>query len=80
MTSSTGGRAKVDRSWWPRPPRRAARQAGYIDSIAAGAPTLPAVKAVVYFDVPGPLRTWQFTPAGLEAFGRLAADSYFHPQ
>ncbi len=55
-------------------------QPGYIDSIATDAPTLPAVKAVVYFDARGPLATWQFTPAGLEAFAHLAGDPYFHPQ
>jgi len=38
-------------------------QPAYIGSIGTGAPTLPSVKAVVYFDAPGPLDTWQLTPA-----------------
>ena len=56
-----------------------ANQPAYIDSIGADAPALPAVKAVVYFDAPGPANAWQFTPAGLQAFGRLAAAPYFRP-
>jgi len=55
-------------------------QAAFIDSIGADAPALPAVKAVAYFDAPGPADTWQFTPAGLVAFGHLAATPYFHPE
>jgi hypothetical protein len=55
-------------------------QAPFIDSIATGAPTLPAVKAVAYFDAPGPLSTWQFTSAGLQAFARLASQPYFQPR
>jgi len=55
-------------------------QPAYIGSIGTGAPTLPSVKAVVYFDAPGPLDTWQLTPAGLTAFGHLAATAYFHPE
>jgi hypothetical protein len=54
-------------------------QSAFIESIGADAPALPAVKAVVYFDAPGPANAWQFTPAGLVAFGRLAATPYFHP-
>jgi len=54
-------------------------QPAYIESIAADAPGLPAVKAVAYFDAPGPANNWQFTPAGLVAFGHLAAAPYFHP-
>ena len=56
-----------------------AAQPAFIDSIGADAPSLPAVKAVVYFDAPGPANSWQFTPAGLVAFGRLAATPYFRP-
>ena len=55
-------------------------QPSYIDSIGADAPGLPAVKAVAYFDAPGPAEAWQFTPAGLLAFGRLAASPYFNPE
>jgi hypothetical protein len=54
-------------------------QPAYIDSIGADAPALPEVKAVVYFDAPGPVNAWQFTPAGLAAFGRLARTPYFRP-
>ena len=54
-------------------------QPSFIESIGADAPLLPAVKAVVYFDAPGPAHAWQFTPAGLLAFGRLASNPYFRP-
>ncbi len=57
-----------------------AAQPSFIDSIGTGAPALPAVKAVAYFDAPGPAAPWQFTPAGLGAFARLAAQPYFQPQ
>ena len=56
-----------------------AAQVPYIDSIGSGAPALPGFKAVLYFDAPGPLSTWQFTPAGLQAFAQLAAQPYFQP-
>ena len=56
-----------------------ADQAAFIDSIGTDAPTMPGVKAVAYFDAPGPLENWQFTPAGLQAFARLAAQPYFQP-
>ena len=55
-------------------------QPAFIDSIGADAPALPAVKAVAYFDAPGPANSWQFTPAGLVAFGHLAATPYFRPE
>jgi hypothetical protein len=54
-------------------------QPGFIDSIRTGMPTLPAYKAVVWFDAPGPALDWSFTPAGLEAFAALARDPYFSP-
>jgi hypothetical protein len=54
-------------------------QAGFIDSIGTDTPTLPGIKAVVYFDATGPLASWQFTPSGLQAFARLARDPYFAP-
>jgi hypothetical protein len=55
-------------------------QAPFIDSIATGVMSLPAIKAVAYFDAPGPLSDWQFNPEGLQAFARLASLSYFQPQ
>jgi hypothetical protein len=54
-------------------------QGGYIASIGTGMPTLPGFKAVAYFDAPGPLGSWQFTPTGLQAFAALARDPYFSP-
>ena len=54
-------------------------QPSFIESIGADAPLVTTVKAVVYFDAPGPAHAWQFTPAGLLAFGRLASNPYFRP-
>jgi len=54
-------------------------QVPFLDSIGTDAPAMPAFKAVVYFDAPGPLADWQFTPEGLQAFARLAAQPYFQP-
>ena len=54
-------------------------QPAYLASIGTGAPTLPQVKAVVYFDSPGPARDWSLTPAGLQAFAALARQPYFSP-
>ncbi len=54
-----------------------AAQAGFVDSIGTGLPTLPGFKGVVWFDAPGPALDWSFTPAGLRAFAALARDPYF---
>ncbi len=54
-------------------------QATYIKSIGTDMPTLPAFRAVVYFDAPGPARNWKLAAGGLEAFGALAQDPYFTP-
>ena len=52
-------------------------QRRYLASIGTGLPSMPDIKAVVYFDAPGPRAVWSLTPAGLRAFGRLAHDRYF---
>jgi hypothetical protein len=52
-------------------------QAAYVDSIGRDAPTLPAFKAVCYFDRVGPAGSWILQGDGLAAFGRLAATPYF---
>ncbi len=54
-------------------------QTAYIDSIGTDMPRLPGFKAVVYFDAAGPLNSWVFTPAGLQAFAGLARNPYFAP-
>jgi hypothetical protein len=55
-------------------------QASYLESIGAGMPALPAFKAVVYFDAPGPAADWALAGTGLTAFGVLARQPYFSPQ
>jgi len=52
-------------------------QVAYLDSIGTDAPRLPGIKAVGYFDAPGPHGSWQLTPRGVHAFASLAALSYF---
>ena len=48
-------------------------QAAYLDSVATDLPTMPSVKAVVYFDASGPARKWALTPSGTAALARLAS-------
>lgn len=52
-------------------------QGSYIQSIQSGAPELPEIKAVVYFDAVGPEGDWSLTGTGLQAFQSLVNDSYF---
>ena len=53
-------------------------QAAYLDGIGKSVPTqFPALKAILYFDAPGPEGEWELTPAGLAAFARLLANPYF---
>jgi beta-mannanase len=58
-----------------RPPN----QVGFLQSIATDAPSLPELKAVVYFDAPGPEGTWSLHGPGLAAFAALARNPYFQP-
>jgi hypothetical protein len=57
----------------------ASAQVPYVNSIGTDAPAMPGFKAVAYFDAPGPVAAWQFTPEGLQAFAHLAAQPYFQP-
>lgn len=54
-------------------------QAAYVESIGTDMPSLPALKAVVYFDAVGPDADWRLSGPGLGAFGVLARDPYFSP-
>lgn len=55
-----------------------ADQPAYLASILASAPSdFPQIKALVYFDAPGPRGNWSFTTSGLAEFAQLARNSYF---
>lgn len=54
-------------------------QAAYVASIGTGAPGMPQVKAVVYFDAIGPDGSWVLQGPGLAAFAALAHQPYFAP-
>jgi mannan endo-1,4-beta-mannosidase len=53
-------------------------QAAYLQGIESSLPTqFPEIKALVYFDAPGPAGSWALVGSGLDAFHRLATDPYF---
>ena len=53
-------------------------QAEYLSSLAALLPSAyPQVKALAYFDAPGPRGEWSLDESGQRAFNSLAADPYF---
>jgi hypothetical protein len=55
-----------------------AAQAGYLSSLAALLPSeYPQVKALAYFDAPGPRGDWSLSTDGRSAFNTLATDPYF---
>lgn len=56
-------------------------QVAFLQGIQSALPgQFPAIKAVVYFDAPGPHGQWQLVGDGLAAFRTLAADPYFLPK
>ena len=55
-------------------------QAAYLQGIGSALPSqFPDIKALVYFDAPGPADLWVLTPDGLQAYRQLASSSYFVP-
>lgn len=52
-------------------------QVAYLQSVEEDLPSMPSVRAVVYFDAVGPLQDWRLTPAGLTAFAQLAGSPVF---
>ncbi len=55
-------------------------QAAYLQGIGSALPSqFPDIKALVYFDAPGPADLWVLTPDGLQAYGQLARSPYFSP-
>jgi hypothetical protein len=65
MVAETGARPSV--------------QAAYLEGAASALPSLPAFKAVVYFDATGPAGSWVLTGAGLTTLGQLARSQLFAP-
>ena len=55
----------------------AADQSAFLQGILATAPTMPDIKAVVYFDAAGPKGSWVLTGPGLQEFALLADNVYF---
>ena len=55
----------------------APQQAQYIQSIQNQAPSLPQIKAIVYFDSIGPRADWTLQGPGTNAFQALLTDPYF---
>jgi hypothetical protein len=53
-----------------------AQQAPYIQSIQSQAPSLPQIKAILYFDAVGPRADWALQ-GGTSAFRALLTDPYF---
>jgi hypothetical protein len=56
----------------------AGQQAPYLQDIGATWPAqYPAMKALVYYDAPGPRGDWSLDAAGQQAYGALADSAYF---
>jgi beta-mannanase len=53
------------------------QQPQYLQSIQSQAPSMPLIKAIVYFDAVGPAADWSLQGPGASAFQTLAADPYF---
>jgi beta-mannanase len=53
------------------------QQAQFLGSIQSQAPTMPLMKAIVYFDSIGPRADWVLQGPGITAFSALRSDSYF---
>jgi hypothetical protein len=53
------------------------QQPQYFQSIQSQAPSMPLIKAIVYFDAVGPAADWSLQGPGASAFQALAADPYF---
>jgi beta-mannanase len=55
----------------------ASQQVQFLKSIQNQAPTMPEMKAIVYFDSVGPRADWVLKGRGIAAFSALRSDPYF---
>jgi hypothetical protein len=55
----------------------ASQQTAYLQSIESQAPTMPLIKAIIYFDAVGPAADWSLQGAGATTFQSLLSSPYF---